>query len=362
MIRIHHLAAAMVLGALLAPAASRGEEKNEIKTVEVARPLIEAQKALKNNQLDTALAEIQKAQAVQNKTPYEAYRIDEFLASVLNQQKKYAEGVVVLERVLASGFLAPDQADATATNIANTYFQLHEYKKAAAFIEKWLEQHPNDEDMRLMLGQSQYMSEDYKGAAKTMTGLIAAAEKAGRKPREDWIKIVQTSQYKLNNTAGEGAALKKMVRYYPSEAYWNHLIGLYRNIDKTDPVVLGFYRLMDETGTLKAADNYFEMGQLLLQVGASAEAQRIAQQGLKNADLQPAERGRLERIITNAKQQSSTKAKPDRIPNATETQLNQGIDQLKKGRKDAARKAFKAVADDPKWNNLAELWELRVPL
>ena len=47
------------------------------------------------------------------------------------------------------------------------------------------------------------------------------------------------------------------------------------------------------------------------------------------------------------------------VTDVDEAQISLGIAYLKKGQKDHARQAFQAVKDESKWNDLAELWEIR---
>jgi hypothetical protein len=47
------------------------------------------------------------------------------------------------------------------------------------------------------------------------------------------------------------------------------------------------------------------------------------------------------------------------VTDADEAQISLGIAYLKKGMKDKARDAFKAVKNGSKWSDLAELWSIR---
>ena len=125
----------------------------------------------------------------------------------------------------------------------------------------------------MLLGQSYYVMNDYKNAATTMMGVVNAAEKGGRTPDENWLQIVLSSQFKLDNKDGIAEALKKLVRYYPKGEYWENLLDIYRRKDTSDRVTLGFYRLMNDVGTLKQADDYMEMAQLAIDAGVPGEAQ-----------------------------------------------------------------------------------------
>jgi tetratricopeptide (TPR) repeat protein len=393
---------------LLAPAAQAAEDKgggNKITTKEVAKPLKAAQEAMQKKQWDAALTAIKQAQAVEKKTPFEAYQIDEFMGYVLIQQKKFGEAAPVFERMLNSGLMPADQVDERTKTVAQLYFQVKDYNKAATWSKKWLEKHPNTEDMGILLGQSQYLLNDYKGAAATMTTVINNAEKAGRKPEENWIQIVMSSHFKQDNKDGIGDALKKMVRYYPKPEYWDNLLDIYRRKEGGDRVTLGYYRLMNDVGVLKDAPDYVEMAQLAMDAGVPGEAQEMVQKGIQSGVLKSDDKtvqGRYDRLLAGAKKQSDLdksqlnqlQAEADKaasgqasvglgqaylsygeldkaiaamekgiakgsVTDVDEAQVSLGIAYLKKGMKDKARDAFKAVKNGSKWSDLAELWSIR---
>jgi tetratricopeptide (TPR) repeat protein len=414
MTRVRSIAVAisLALGAmvpavtLLAPAAQAAEPAGKITTKAVAGPLKAAQEAMQKKQWDTALTEIRKAAAVEKKTPFEAYQIDEFMGYVLIQQKKFGEAAPVFERLLNSGMMPAEQVDERTKTVAQLYFQVKDYNKAAQWSKKWLEKHPNTEDMGILLGQSQYLLNDFKGAAATMTSVINNAEKAGRKPDENWIQIVMSSQFKLDNKDGIGEALKKMVRYYPKPEYWENLVDIYRRKANGDRVALGYYRLMNDVGVLKDKGDYVEMAQLAMDAGLPGEAEDIVQKGMEGGVLKVAdktEQGRYDRLLAGAKKQvgvdkaelpqlaaSAEKAssgqpqvalgqaylgygevdkaidalqkgiaKGTGVTDIDEANISLGRAYLKKGQKDQARQAFNAVKAGSKWSDLASLWIIR---
>jgi tetratricopeptide (TPR) repeat protein len=390
---------------LLAPAAQAAEEaQNKITTKAVAVPLKAAQEAMQKKQWDTALTKIKEAAAAEKKTPFEAYQIDEFMGYVLIQQKKFGEAAPVFERLLNSGLMPADQVDERTKTVAQLYFQIKDYNKASTWAKKWLEKHPNTEDMSILLGQSQYLLNDFKGAAATMSNVINNAEKAGRKPEENWIQIVMSSHFKTDNKDGIGDALKKMVRYYPKPEYWENLLDIYRRKEGGDRLTLGYYRLMNEVGVLKDKGDYVEMAQLAMDAGVPGEAQDMVQKGMDAGTLKSAdktEQGRYDRLLAGAKKQSDLdkgslnqqQAEADKagtgqalvglgqaylsygeidkaiaalekgiakggVTDVDEAQISLGIAYMKKGQKEQARSAFKAVKQG-KWSDLAELWTIR---
>jgi len=394
------------LSAVMLPAAVQAAEQAKPKLSKaVGVPLQAAQKAMAAKQWDAALAEIKKAQAVEKRTPQEDYQIDEFLGYILVQQKKYGQAAPVFERMLNSGLVPPEQVDDRTKAVAQMYFQEKEYKKAAEWTKKWLAKHPGDEDMTVLLGQTQYLTEDYKGAASTMSQVVASDEKAGRTPKENYLQIVLSSQFKQDNKDGLADALKKMVRYYPAPQYWENLADMYRRKQTSDRVTLGFYRLMSEVGVLKDKGDFVEMSQLAIEAGVPGEAESTMQKGIDSGVLKSddkTEQGRFTRLLDAAKKQAATdrsslpqqakdaeKAsqgqpsvglgqaylsygmydeainaiqtgiKKGGVTDADEAQISLGIAQMKKGQKDAARQTFKGVKADSKWADLAALWALR---
>ena len=77
-----------------------------------------------------------RPQAVEKKTPFEDYQIDEFLGFVLIQQKKYGEAAPVFERMLNSGFLPPEQVDDRTKAVAQLYFQVKDYQQGGGVGEE----------------------------------------------------------------------------------------------------------------------------------------------------------------------------------------------------------------------------------
>ncbi|AMN46715.1 hypothetical protein ACG33_06315 [Steroidobacter denitrificans] len=395
--------AALVLAPAIVQAAEQGSRK--ITTRAVAESLKKAQDAMGKKQWDTALAEIKKAQAVPKKTPFETYQIDEFLGYVLIQQKKYGEAAPVFERVLNSGMLPAEQVDDRTKTVAQLYFQVKDYGKAAQWSKRWLSKNPGDQEMAVLLAQSYYLLKDYQNAAATMSGVVTRAERAGRTPQENWLQIVMSSRFNLDDRDGIGEALKKLVRYHPKDEYWANLLDIYRRKAEGDRVTLGYYRLMNEVGALKDKGDYVEMAQLAIDAGVPGEAQQVVEKGIELGTLKGAdktEQGRYDRLLGSAKklaiedqaslaQLSKEAAKADKgqpsvalgqaylsygkyqdavqaltsglakggLLDTDEAQISLGIAYMKLGQRDLARKAFQTVKDASKWEQLAELWALR---
>jgi tetratricopeptide (TPR) repeat protein len=373
----------------------------------VATALKAAQDATKKGQWNVAMEKIKEAQAASGKTAYDEYQIDNFLAYVLFSQKKMGEAAVVYERLLNSGQMPANEVDARTKSLAQMYFQLKQYDKSAKYAKQLFDKNPGQQDVALVLGQSYYLSNDCKAASNTMGSLVKSAEAAGQTPKEDWLRIIQDCQNKLGNKDAANDTLKKLVRHYNKPDDWSALLTSSRG-RHSDRVSLGYFRLMRDAGVMKRDREYFEFAQLAMdeKVGnAPVEAQQIIEEGMESGVLKTtdkAQQGRYDRLLEAAKQratasraalpqleQQTQKAangqaeivlgqaymnvgdydkaiaslqkgiKRGGVTDLDEAQLSLGMAYLKKGQKDQARQAFRAVKKDSEWAALADLWLLR---
>lgn len=404
-----NLALGLVIGGTLlesaAVEAAEADAKVQKIGSKVGKPLKAAQEAMQAKQWDVALEKIKEAQAVEKKTPFEEYQIDEFLGYVLIQQKNYGEAAKVFERMLNSGQVPPEQIDDRTKTVAQLYSQVKDYPKTAEWTRKWLERHPDDATMSLLLAQAAYLQNDFKTAADVTGKMIARTESTGQKPEENWIEIQLSSYHKLDNQQGLVEALKNSVRYYPKPERWANILDIYARKEGGDTVNLGYYRLMAEAGVLKRAGDYMEMAQLAKDAGVPGEAQQILEKGVADGVLKSddkAEQGRYDRLLAEVKKEAAAdraslpqlskeaeKApkgqvdvglgqaylsygqyeqaieaiqrgiKKGSVNDTDEAQVSLGMAYLKKGDAQQAREAFKAVKPGSKWSGVAELWTLR---
>ena len=89
-----------ITATLLAPAVAQAQQKVGPK---VGTPLKAAQDAIKKKNWNGALAKIKEAQAVQPRSAFEDYTINELLWYVYLQQGRNADAARLLEQQIASG-------------------------------------------------------------------------------------------------------------------------------------------------------------------------------------------------------------------------------------------------------------------
>ncbi len=370
----------------------------------VGKPMKAAQDAMKAKNWAEALAKVKEAQAIEGKSAFEEYQINEFLGFILINQKDYTGAAAAFEKNITSGQVPAAELNNKLKTVAQLTFQTKQYPKAIDYTSRYLKAVPGEPDMQMLLAQGYYLQKNYKSASEAALPAIVASERAGKKPDENWLLLMMRSNYELNDNAGIQTSLEKLVRHYPKPDYWDGLLStMAKTGERNDRLTLGIYRLRLETGTLKRADDYIEMGQLAIDAGVPGEAQQVVEAGFANKLLDvPESKARNERLLASAKKlaeadkatiANEAKAaqtaptgqadvgvgqaflsygqydqaiealdrgiKKGSVKLPEEAQISLGIAYLKKGQKSQAQSAFKAVAGDSPWARLAGLWALR---
>jgi Tfp pilus assembly protein PilF len=263
-------------------------------------PLKIVQEQLTAKNWDAAYEALKQAQAVEPKTPYDSYMVDELGWYVLLQKQQLPASAEALERAVNSGFIAPADVTPRLKPLSQIYYQAKNYPKAVEYGNKYLAQVPNDATIAVLVAQSYYLQKDYANtraiADKYTTGVA--------KPDEQLLLLSLRSSFELKDRAGTMTALESLVRYYPQQKYWEDLLTNQLYETKGDSELRTLYRLMDETSTLDKADEYSEMATVLLAGGFPAEAQRILERGMSanvfSGDAQSREQGDLDKAKSQA--------------------------------------------------------------
>lgn len=293
-----------VSSAMAAEKKDKGAPKQKLSPA-VQKPLVAAQNAMTAKNWDEALVQIQAAQAVEPKTPYDAFMIDELGWYIYLQKKDYVKSAEALERSLATG-MVPD-ADKPQRMRALTQMQLQnkEYAKAVTTGTEYLKLVPTDADIALNVAQARYLSNDFAGAKAAAEQLVASSAK----PAEAALLLALRSNYELKDNAGILRALEGLVRNYPAPKYWEDLLNtqLYRT--KDDRGLRALYRLMNDTDTLDKPEEFTEMGSALITGGFPNEAKGILERGMGTGQLQGDSKTRAQADLDRAKSGAAADAK-----------------------------------------------------
>jgi hypothetical protein len=296
------------LGAItLAPsAAMAAADKTAPKlSPAIIPPLKTVQDQVTAKNWDAAYAALTQAQAITPKTPYDSYMVDELGWYVLLQKQQIPAAAEALERAVNSGFVAPADVTPRLKPLSQMYYQAENYPKAVEYGNKYLAQVPNDATVAVLVAQSYYLQKDFANtraiADKYTTGVA--------KPDEQLLLLALRSSFELKDRAATMKALETLVRYYPQQKYWEDLLTNQLYETKGDGELRTLYRLMEQTNTLDKADEYSEMGTVLLAGGFPGEAQQILERAMSANLFSGDAKGREQADLEKARSQAAADRK-----------------------------------------------------
>ena len=245
---------------------------------EVGRPLQAAQALVKQRKGREALAEIAKAEAVPNRTPYENQVIAQMKAAAASASGDHDATIRSNEALLASGKVSGREALTLVQGIAVAHYSKKDYAEAAKWTQRYFKEGGNDPAMRTVLLQSYYLGNDCNNVNKLLGS--AMEENSARRATEEELQILANCYLRQKDTGGYVAAIEKLVIHYPKKEYWTDLLSrVQKKPGFSDRLGVHVYRLRFATGNLSSAADYMEMAQLAVQSGVPSEAKAVLDKG-----------------------------------------------------------------------------------
>ena len=275
---------------------------------QVGKPVQAAEQLLKQKKLKEALAKLQEADGVPDKSPYEVYVIEATRAAVTLEGGDYPATIKALDAALATHVLAPAEAVQRVATLAQLAYRIKDYPAVVSYAERYYQEGGTDAAPRLFMAQAYYLRDDFADAARTSRLVVEDAAKAAKPPSETVLQMLASSEYKQRNDAGYMDALKQLVAAYPKRQYWVDLLAAVQRKPgfAGGRLALDLDRLMAATGAMDRPDQYMEAAQLALQAGLPGDAKAFLDKGYAAGVLgKGAEAERQQRLAQMASRQSA---------------------------------------------------------
>ncbi len=248
---------------------------------EIGTPLQAAQNLMKANKHKEALAKLKDLDNVGGKTPHEVYLIESTRAAAAVSAHDNDTAAKSFEALIASGKLPAGQSGKYLEGLVSIYMGNKDYPKAINAIQRSLKE-KDDPKMRAYLIQTYYAMGNYAQATKDLQAELKNDEKAGRTPSEDQLSLLSNLQQRSGDKGGYVNTIEKLAAYYPKKRYWEDLMNRVSGKPGfSERLAVDVYRLKLVNGLLTKPSDYLEMGQLVIQAGAPAEAIKVIDKGYK---------------------------------------------------------------------------------
>jgi tetratricopeptide (TPR) repeat protein len=282
-------AAVVVLGPAPAAQAATKPAPGPKMNPAVLKPLQAAMELINAGKFAEADVELQKAEAVTGKTPYEQFQVDELVGFTAVKQSKFDAAAKAYERGLESGLLAPEQVADRMRLLSQLYLQTQprNLAKSGDYGKRWLETTGKRDPVMLgLVGQSAYFSNNFSEAATYMKEAVTVSKAAGQKPDENWLLILQSSSSKLKNNPGIIESTTDLLRYYPRKEHWLTLSqDLLAHAASKDRQILQVYRLLYQVDAMDTASDFMEADSAAIQLGSPGEALQFMEKGYASGIL-----------------------------------------------------------------------------
>jgi tetratricopeptide (TPR) repeat protein len=300
---------AVIAAALVLPLASHAADTLR---PDVAKPLNAAQDLYRAHKYKDALTKIDQAAAVPGKTPYESTMVEQMRGAAAAAAGDTGVAAQAYETLLSSGKLSGADEQRTSAALAGIYFQQKNYAQAAKVAQRYLKSGGGDPDMRTLLVQSYYLSNDCASVVSLLKPGIDAQVHAGHAPDESQLQLLGTCAQRVKDDATYRSTLEKLVAYHPKQSYWDDLFSAIRNKPGySSKLDIDTYRLRRATGSLSTADDYMEMTQLAIVAGTTAEGKQVIDQGFTSGVLgRDAQADREKRLQALAAKRAQAPADP----------------------------------------------------
>ena len=264
---------AITLAASLSPSALHSQEA--AARPEVGHALEAAESAIRQKQFDTAKAELDRADAVKNHTPYETIAIEQ-TRGVLAQASGDTEGALAAFRHLLATERMPTADRARMEHsVAAMAFQTQDYAGSADYAGRAIHDGDGDPALPLLIAQAAYATGDYPRAYTATQTQVQALARAGKKPSQAQLQMLASAAQKSGDDAGYGSALEMLATAYPDPATTAALLARIQAQPGAARYGLDIVRLKRRLGLLTNAAEYEEAAQLVLSSGFPGEANAI---------------------------------------------------------------------------------------
>jgi tetratricopeptide (TPR) repeat protein len=298
--------------AVLAPAVAK--DSGPTVSAPVGKLLQPAAKAMEANDYAGASTLVKQAQALPDLTPFDTYKINEFVGNIAIHQNDHAAAEAAFDAMVESPAM-PDTDKAQDLRIAALLGTEQKHydkgiKYGTAFLA--LGGAPDGQVLSAM-AEAYYYTNDYANADTMVQKAIAAAP-PGQAPTQGALEILFSSQWKAGKKDEAEVTLEKIVTFYNDPDEWGRLIDISlgtKGIKDVD--ALHIYRLRLASHATGQSEDFTVPASLALSDSYPVEAQAYIDAGGSSVDTSGKNAALISDIRSKAAKDRATIAQFDAV-------------------------------------------------
>jgi len=391
---------AMALAVVTTPAVAA--EKGPVISKSIIKYMTEAKKANDAKDWKTVIEQCKLALQATDRTDYDNYMINRFLAVAYFNSGDHASARGSFEAVVKNPATPLEDRKYLEVPAMELAAEANDYAKVIELGKIALQDDPNNADVLAELSIAYYDVNDFTNAQTFAQKAIDQAAASGKMAQYGTYQVLAFSYDKQKKTADEVRAFELMARDYGKPDDWKYLLDFSlellpgSNKNMKEIAALDLFRLRMITAAPWSGQNYAEMADAAQAQRSWGDAHEALQKGLASGALQQAKVGALmaqvnadakkdepalpavEKLAKTGKEMTNVaegyygygryadaaRAAQKAIelggPSVAEAQLVLGMSQVRLGDEANAAKTLAAVSGDPAIMRAAQLWSVYV--
>ncbi|MDF7673714.1 hypothetical protein PT277_09200 [Acetobacteraceae bacterium ESL0709] len=246
---------------------------------EIGQALQQAQKDLSAHNYNKAIADVNAAEIVPDKSSYETYTIAQMKAAIAAQTGNVTEAFRAFDTLIKDPRTSPQEKAKLLSAEISLAYKAKNYEAAAQSAERYLREIGPNEQTSLLLTQAFYLSHNWPKTLRAAQKTIELSEKSGKVPSETQLQLLGLSASHLKEEKLANQAYTLLVKYYPKPEYWQNLIqSLVSNHTLSPVLTFTLQRLRFQTHNLKNPADLKDMVERSVQLGHSTLALHLLNQ------------------------------------------------------------------------------------
>ena len=271
---------------LSATSASAANDSTASLSASFIESLNEAQQWIAKKHQEDASSILKKLTEQADNSPYESGLVWNMLGYLHYQNNNLKESEKAYEKALT--FDIPDTlAQDTRKVLGQVYMSDGNYQRAVELFNQWLSRADSKtEDVHVWAAQCDYQLGRFKDAVNHLNRAISLYQNAGKRPKENWLALLQASLAQVNEVKDRIGTLKLLLTWYPKAEYWLALASAYGQLDKMDDY-LAVLALAERKDLLQTETQYLSLAGVYYSKAVPYKAAQVLEEGMHKKIIEP---------------------------------------------------------------------------
>jgi len=225
-----------------------------------------------------------------NLSPYERAQTWNLTAYAEYSQERYDAAIRAYEQVLAQPELPEALILSTLKTQSQLYFIQENYPAALRTAQRLMSLVPEPSaEIFMVVGQAYYQMDQYRNALDPMKKGIELYKAQGKVPKENWLLLVQSCYFQLQDYNNLVPAVKELIRHYPDDKYLLTLAGAYSELGETKKQ-LAISEVLYERGFMTSASHVTNLANLYMMHETPYKAAELLEKEMASGKVENNER------------------------------------------------------------------------